>query len=389
MLATKVQNLAEKISPQLISWRRHLHRHPELSFEEWQTQAYLLDLLRSWGLSPRVIGQTGLVLELGGSGSGPFLALRADIDALPIQEINPQSYCSAHPGIMHACGHDAHTACLLGAIWVLNELRGEWSGRLRFIFQPGEEKLPGGASLLIAQGVLEGLGGIIGQHVEPNMPVGCIGVCDGPFMAAADELYLSLKGRGGHAARPHEAQDLVLLSAQLLVALQQLISRQTDPLKAAVLSFGKIYSVGGATNILPEELRIEGTLRTFEEPLRAHLHRQLEQVCTGIAAAFGARCELQIVKGYPPVYNHLGLNGQLRQAAQSYLGKDKVLELPPRMGSEDFGFYAQQIPAAFYRLGVQNPNGSGLHTPNFDIDEAALSWGAGLMAWLAMRLERN
>lgn len=388
MLQKKVQQLAKKNSNQLISFRRHLHQYPELSFQEYKTCQFVKEKLEAWGIETQIMATTGVIgLIKGKNPNSRTLALRADMDALPIQEINEVAYKSKNDGIMHACGHDVHTTCLLGAAQILQELKEEWEGTIKLIFQPGEEQLPGGASILIKEGVLQNPSPstILGQHVEPLLEVGKIGIKSGLFMASADEIHVTVKGKGGHGARPHQCVDTILMASQLIVQLQQLVSRKADPLMPTVLTFGKIYSEGGATNIIPDEVKILGTLRTFDETWRLEAHQQLIESAQLICKSMGGLCDFNIIKGYPFLKNNEALTQFTRQNMEAYLGAENVIDLPSRMGGEDFAFYSQQIPACFYRLGVQNPNGTGLHTPNFDIDERSLELGAGLMAWLAMQ----
>lgn len=388
MLKKKVQELAKKNSPHLISYRRHLHQYPELSFQEHQTCQFVKEKLESWGIETQIMAQTGVIGIIKGTNpSQKILALRADMDALPIQETNETSYKSKNEGIMHACGHDVHTTCLLGAAQILQALRAEWQGTIKLIFQPGEEKLPGGASILIQEGVLKNPSpsAILGQHVEPLLEVGKIGIKSGLFMASADEIHVTVRGKGGHGARPHQCVDTILMASQLIVQLQQLVSRHADPLMPTVLTFGKIYSEGGATNIIPNEVKILGTLRTFDETWRAQAHDKLKEMAQLICKSMGGSCDFNIIKGYPYLKNETQLTSQTRQQMEAYLGAENVVDLPARMGGEDFAFYSQEIPACFYRLGVQNPNGTGLHTPNFDVNEQCLEVGAGLMAWLAIQ----
>ncbi|BDS09562.1 M20 metallopeptidase family protein [Aureispira anguillae] len=388
MLKKKVQELAKKNSPHLISYRRHLHQYPELSFQEHQTCQFVKEKLDSWGIETQIMAQTGVIGIIKGTNpSQKVLALRADMDALPIQETNETSYKSKNEGIMHACGHDVHTTCLLGAAQILQALRAEWQGTIKLIFQPGEEKLPGGASILIQEGVLKNPSpsAILGQHVEPLLEVGKIGIKSGLFMASADEIHVTVRGKGGHGARPHQCVDTILMASQLIVQLQQLVSRHADPLMPTVLTFGKIYSEGGATNIIPNEVKILGTLRTFDETWRAQAHDKLKEMAQLICKSMGGSCDFNIIKGYPYLKNETQLTSQTRQQMEAYLGAENVVDLPARMGGEDFAFYSQEIPACFYRLGVQNPNGTGLHTPNFDVNEQCLEVGAGLMAWLAIQ----
>lgn len=388
MLQKKVQQLAKKNATQLISFRRHLHQHPELSFQEYKTCQFVKEKLDAWGIETQIMATTGVIgLIKGKNPTSRTLALRADMDALPIQEINEVAYKSQNDGVMHACGHDVHTTCLLGAAQILQELKEEWEGTVKLIFQPGEEQLPGGASILIKEGVLQNPSPstILGQHVEPLLEVGKIGIKSGLFMASADEIHVTVRGKGGHGARPHQCVDTILMASQLIVQLQQLVSRKADPLMPTVLTFGKIYSEGGATNIIPDEVKILGTLRTFDETWRLEAHQQLIESAQLICKSMGGTCNFNIIKGYPFLKNNEALTQFTRQNMETYLGAENVIDLPSRMGGEDFAFYSQQISACFYRLGVQNPNGTGLHTPNFDVDERSLEVGAGLMAWLAMQ----
>lgn len=386
-LSKKVQSLAQKYHQEVVDIRRTIHQNPELSFEEYQTARFVQQQLATWGIESSSIANTGVVATLHGiNPNSKITALRADMDALPIQEINEVSYKSQNDGIMHACGHDVHTANLLGTARLLNELKDEWQGSIKLIFQPGEEKLPGGASILIEEGVLENPAptSILGQHVEPLLEVGKVGIKPGLFMASADEIYVTVKGKGGHAAKPHQCVDTVLMAAQLIVQLQQVVSRQADPLMPTVLSFGKINTEGGATNIIPDQIHLQGTLRTFDEQWRAKAHQLLKQQAQLICQSMGGSCDFDIQVGYPFLKNDPTLTASTKANMIQYLGADNVVDLPARMGGEDFAFYSQQMPACFYRLGVQNPNGTGLHTPNFDIDERALKTGVGLMTWLAM-----
>lgn len=388
MLEKKVQQIAKKKLDTLIVIRRHLHQHPELSFEEHQTCQLVQEQLSSWGIESRVMAKTGVVAVIEGKEpSSRRLALRADLDALPIQETNAVPYCSQVEGVMHACGHDVHTTCLLGAAQILQELREEWRGSVQLIFQPGEEKLPGGASMLLEEGLFEQFkpSSILGQHVEPFLEVGKVGIKSGLFMASADELYLTVEGKGGHGARPHQCVDTILMASHLIVYLQQLVSRRADPLMPTVLSFGKIFSDGGATNIIPEKVTIWGTLRTFDEQWRAQAHTWLQESAQAFCQSMGGNCQFDIAKGYPYLKNDETLTAKVQQDMETYLGAENVVQLPARMGGEDFAAYSQQMPACFYRLGVQNPNGTGLHTPTFDVNEKCLEVGAGLMAWLAMQ----
>lgn len=391
-LQTRIQDGAAKHHDQIISWRRHLHQYPELSFEEHATCRYVAGVLAEQGIPHRAgIGTTGVVAEIeGGAGAGPTFALRADLDALPIREANDVPYRSRHDGIMHACGHDVHTASLLGVATVLWSVRRHFSGTVRLIFQPGEEKAPGGASILIKEGVLRDPvpTGIMGQHVHPPLEVGKIGMRPGIYMASTDEIYLRIVGRGGHGALPHATVDPVAISAQIVTALQQLVSRNADPTLPMVLTFGQIQSEGGSNNVIPNAVNLAGTLRTMNEAWRAEAKERLRAMVTGIATAMGGSVEINIVPGYPYLQNDEALTQRAFRNAQTYLGEENVVELPIRMTGEDFAFYSHHVPACFYRLGTGNAARgitSGVHTDTFDIDEEALRIGAGVMSWLAIQ----
>lgn len=391
---SRIPDAITAIHPRMVEWRRHLHVHPELSFNEHGTVAFVADLLRKEGievregvakLTPDSKG-TGLIAMVRGtkSASQKCIALRADLDALPIAETGKPDYCSLNPGVMHACGHDAHTAMLLGAGIALHRMRKEWSGNVMLVFQPGEEKEPGGASLLVKEGVLTDPKpqGIIGQHVTPELSVGKLGFRSGPFMAAADEIYLNVKGRGGHAAQRDQLVDPILIAAALLPRLYEearAIVPKGDPM---VISFGKLIA-NGATNIVPEVVTIDGTLRTFNEDLRERLHQLLPRVAAEVSRGMNGECEFRLVKGSPVVKNDPELTARLRAVAVDLVGADNVVDMDIRMGAEDFAYYTHVMPGCFYRLGTGNANKpgtqSGLHTAAFDIDEDALIIGAGMM----------
>jgi amidohydrolase len=372
-LKSAIQGLATQYAADTVAVRRHLHAHPELSFEETNTAAFVTKELEKLGLKPQPIANTGVVALIEGQPGGPTIALRADMDALPILEINDVPYKSTNPGVMHACGHDVHTSSLLGAARILNELKGEFKGTIKLMFQPGEERLPGGASLMIKEGVLENpaVGHVLGQHVFPHLPAGKIGLRPGRYMASTDELYL----------------DPVLVAAHIIVAAQQVVSRRANPKIPSVLSFGKVIA-NGATNVIPNEVYIEGTFRTLNEEWRAEAHQHLRKLCEGLAESMGAVCELEIRHGYPYLENEPALTARVRAAAEEYLGPENVVELDQWMAAEDFAYFSQAAPACFYRLGTRHEDGrfaSSVHTPTFDIDEQALTTGPGLMAWLAIK----
>ncbi|MFN3917327.1 MAG: M20 family metallopeptidase [Flavobacteriales bacterium] len=383
----KIKKLAAQFYPELVEIRRYLHAHPELSFKEFDTSEYIKSLLNSWKVKYTDNWvKTGIVAEIGNG--DPVIALRADIDALPIIEQNNNSYCSKNHGIMHACGHDVHTTCLLGAIKILKNFESEIEGSIKFIFQPGEEKLPGGAKLMLEENALgEKLPQkIYGQHVFPDLEVGKVGFKAGMYMASCDELYFNVKGNGGHAALPGITKDTVLAASQLVVALKEIVSQTNNQNTPAVLAIGK-FIAAGVTNIIPAEVQLEGTLRTFNENRRREIHNEIKEVAHKIAETHGVNCEVKIDIGYPFLKNDEYITALAKSAAKEYLGEENVIDLELRMTAEDFSYYSQLIPACFYRLGTRNENKgitSGLHTSTFDIDEEALKIGAGLMAWLAI-----
>jgi len=386
-----IQTHAKEIAPKVQAWRHHLHAHPELSFQEYETAAFVSQALHHLDIGHTTgIAGTGLVATIEGKNPGSkTVALRGDMDALPIQELNEVAYKSTRPGVMHACGHDVHTSCLLGAAHILNLLKDQFEGTIKLIFQPGEEKIPGGASLLIKEGVLQNPApqSIIGQHVMPLLPVGKVGFREGLYMASADEIYLTIIGKGGHGAMPQFAIDVVAIAAQVITALQQVVSRSADPKIPSVLSFGKVIA-DGVTNVLPNSVYLEGTFRTMDENWRAIAHEKIRQIVEGICQSFGARADLEIRKGYPFLKNDPVLTRKMKTAAVEYLGAANVVDLDIWMAAEDFSYYTQEIPGCFYRLGTRNEERgivSGVHTPTFDIDEDALETGCGLLAWLAVK----
>ena len=390
MLKDRIKSLAQAYKQEVIDLRRHLHSHPELSFQEFQTAAFVAEKLKAIGIteieSKATTGWSALI-----KGKNPekkVVALRADMDALPIIEANEVPYKSQNPGVMHACGHDAHTASLLGAAKILNEVRDQFEGTIKLIFQPGEEIIPGGASLMIKDKVLENPrpNSILGQHVMPMIPAGKVGFRSGLYMASTDELYLTIKGKGGHGAMPETFIDPVLISAHLLVALQQIVSRVANPKIPSVLSFGRVEALG-ATNIIPNEVKIQGTFRTLDEAWRAKAHEKMRLIAQGIVEGMGGQLDFEIRKGYPFLKNEPALTARSVEAARAYLGAENVLDLDIWMAAEDFAFFSQEVDGCFYRLGTRNEARgitSGVHTSTFDIEEEALEIGAGLMAWLAV-----
>jgi amidohydrolase len=387
IMKERIQNLAAKYYPQVVAIRREIHAYPELSKHETRTAAFVASELQKLNIPIQThIAGTGVVgLLRGRNPEKRCIALRADMDALPIQEQNNVPYKSKNDGVMHACGHDVHTSNLLGAAMILSELRDEWEGTVKLIFQPSEEKVPSGAEAMIEAGVLENpkVSAIYGLHVHTELEAGQVGFHAGHFMASSDEIYLTVHGKGGHAAQPANFISPLLISADILLALKPL----TDMKVPTVLSFGRIMA-DGATNVIPERAELAGTLRCFDEKMRAHQHERLNAICTEVAAKHGGHCEVNILRGYPVLMNDKALTDRALAAATDYLGTEAVHELPTRMGSEDFAFYTQHVPACFYRIGVADASRgitSPIHTPTFDVDEKALLTSIGLMSWLAVQ----
>ncbi len=389
-LIDSIKNLSKINNKNIVDIRHHLHANPELSFQEFETSKYVKIALEKIGISKiEHKANTGLVALIEGKNpSIKTIALRADMDALPIKELNNVAYKSKNEGVMHACGHDVHTSCLLGAAQILFSLRNEFEGTIKLIFQPGEEKLPGGASIMIKEGVLKNpdASAIIGQHVMPLIPVGKVGFKSGLYMASTDELYVKVIGKGGHGAMPQLNIDPVVIAAQIIISLQQIVSRLSSPIIPSVLSFGKVIA-NGATNVIPNEVTMEGTFRTLDEKWRLEAHDKMVKMATMIAESMGGKCEFEVRKGYPFLHNDEALTDKAKQHAIQFLGTENVLDLDIWMAAEDFAYYSQIIPACFYRLGTRNEAKgivSSVHTPTFDIDEDALEIGSGLMAYLAI-----
>lgn len=389
-LQQKIKSLAKDQAASVIANRRHLHTHPELSFEEFKTARFVAEELRAIGLTPQEgIAGTGLVALIEGRNpEKKIVGLRADMDALPIVEANNVPYKSQVPGVMHACGHDVHTASLLGTARILNQLRDQFEGTVKLVFQPAEEKAPGGASLMIKEGVLENPrpASMVGQHVAPNIPVGKIGFREGMYMASTDELYVTVIGKGGHAAAPDQLIDPILIASHIVVALQQIISRYRKPSNPSVLSFGR-FIADGVTNVIPNEVTLQGTWRCMDEQWREEGLRKMKKMAEGMAEAMGGSCVFEIVKGYPFLKNHPELTRRVRTAATEYMGAENVIDLDLWMAGEDFAFYSQVVDSCFYRLGTRNEAKgiiSGVHTPTFDVDETSLEIAPGLMSWLAI-----
>lgn len=392
-MINQIKALADRFFPDIVLLRRTLHQHPELAFEEYETARLVKETLEALGLEVQTgIAQTGVVATIRGGMPGPTVALRADMDALPIVEENTFDFASTIRGKMHACGHDGHTASLLGTAKILHAVRDDLYGTVRLIFQPSEERIPGGAKPMIEEGVLAATSTepapavIYGQHVMPELPTGQIGVCNDHYMASADELFFTIQGQGGHGARPHHlSADPVLVAAHLIIALQSLISRNCPPDVPSVLSIGKV-AADGATNIIPDTVHLEGTFRSMDETWRFKGHDLIQRTAQHIGEAFGAQVETEIAVGYPVLHNHLAPTNAVREAARAYVGPENTVEIDPTFVSEDFAWYTKHTPGSFYRLGTGNEHEHstfGLHTPRFTIDEEALRVGSGFMAYLA------
>jgi amidohydrolase len=391
MLLEKIKSLAAQGQDENIAIRRHLHANPELSYQEFETCKFVQAQLTKIGIPFTVIATTGVLGIIEGKNpSKRVIALRADMDALPIIEENEVEYKSKNEGVMHACGHDVHTTILLGAAKILLSLRDQFEGTIKLLFQPGEEKNPGGASYMIRDGALQNPTpqGIIGLHVHPGLPFGKLSFRKGRVMASADELYVSIKSSGGHAATPHQTIDTVLVAAQLITSLQTIISRNRNPQNPSVLSICSIHG-GNTTNVIPSEVKLMGTFRAMDEVWRFKAHELMMQQAKGLAIATGAEIDFRVDVGYPTVDNEPAITEAAWKLADQYMGAENVEETELRMGAEDFGYYSQVIPGCFFRLGVRNESKDAIHnvhTPVFKVDEDAIAHGVGMMAWLGVRL---
>lgn len=383
----QIKNLAKKYAAEIISIRHQLHANPELSYQEFETSKFIQQQLTALNIPFEIKATTGVIgLLKGKNPEKRVVALRADMDALPITEENDIPYKSTNPGVMHACGHDVHTSCLLGAAKILSELKNEWEGTVKLIFQPGEEKNPGGASILIKEGVLENPApkNIFGMHVHTTLEKGKLSFRSGMVMASADEIYITIKGKGGHAASPHLTADTILIASNLIVSLQQLISRNNSPFNPSVLSITSIHG-GNTTNVIPSEVKLMGTFRAMNEEWRYKAHELIKTMASQMVESMGAEIDLKIDIGYPSVLNNEALTVAATKTAETYVGKENVDETELRMGAEDFAFYSHKIPGCFFRLGTANiAKGitAGVHTPKFNIDEDAIEIGMGMMALL-------
>ncbi|CUS76480.1 M20 metallopeptidase family protein [Candidatus Kryptobacter tengchongensis] len=385
----KIFQIAEKIFPKIVSIRRKIHQYPELAFEEYRTSKLVAQTLKSLGLKVETgIAKTGVIGVLEGVKKGRVVALRADMDALPLQEQTNLPFASKIPGKMHACGHDAHTAMLLGSAMILKQFQNQLNGTVKFIFQPSEEKNPGGANQMIKEGVLNNpkVDYIFGLHVRPDAEAGTIFLKDGHLMASSDEIYIKIKGRGGHGARPHFTIDPVIIASEIVLAIQKITSRFFDPIEPRVLTIASIHA-GTATNIIPDEATISGTLRTMNEEWRKKAWKMIEQIVKGITLTYGAGYELKISRGYPVLINDPEMTEFAKQKAIELLGKDKVFEAKPVMGAEDFAYYLQKVPGCFIWLGAGDKNSKhDIHSSKFTINEEAMKYGSSLLTYLAISI---
>ncbi|MFM7713606.1 MAG: M20 family metallopeptidase [Microcystis sp.] len=387
-MLSEIKNIAESLAPRLVEIRRHIHANPELSGQEYQTAAYIAGVLSSCGLSVQeAVGKTGVKGELAGKGSDRrILAIRADMDALPIQEKTDLDFASRKPGIMHACGHDVHATVGLGAAMVLSRLSEPLGGKIRFLFQPAEEIVQG-ASWMIREGVMRDVSAVFGLHVFPSIPARSIGVRYGALTAAADDLEIFIQGESGHGARPHEAIDAIWIASQVITTLQQAISRTQNPLRPIVLTIGQI-SGGRAPNIIADQVRMAGTVRSLHPETHAHLPEWIESLVTNVCSTYNAKCQVNYRRGVPSVQNDQFLTRLVEEAGLEAWGQDRVLILSePSMGAEDFSLYLQQAPGTMFRLGVGSTNllNPPLHHPEFLVDESAILTGVITLAYAAYK----
>ena len=391
-IATIIRQKAEEYFDEVVSIRRHIHQHPELSKQEKNTMDFISGKLSEYSIPfTDNVGGYGIVgIIEGRDQQGLCIALRDDMDALPINETNEVGYKSVNPGVMHACGHDVHIACLLGAAKILNSLRNEFRGKVKLFFQPSEESYPGGAIQMINDGAVKNPKPdfVIAQHVFPFLSAGQVGFRPGMFMASTDEFFITVKGKGGHGAMPQTAIDPILIASHIVIALQQIVSRNANPLVSTVVTVGKITGEG-RTNVIPETVRLEGTIRTFDEAWRSKVHETLQRIANGTAEAMGGSCDITIDRGYPFLFNNEELTTRLTSMATEYLGENNVKPMEQKMGAEDFAYFANEVPGCLFGLGIADPSvgtGPNLHTAGFHVDESSIQTGMAMLAWMAMKV---
>lgn len=396
-LTRRINQLAEKYFDEVVRLRRIIHSNPEIAFEEFETAKLVAETLEKTGLTvKRGVAKTGVVGSLFGSaakaiahdGAAPrVVALRSDMDALPITEATGLPFASKNPGKMHACGHDSHTAIGLGAAMILSELKDEFAGEVRFLFQPSEERNPGGAPYMIEEGALDGVSKVFGLHILAQADAGTVGFCPGEMMASADELYITIRGKSGHGARPHHTIDPVVVSAQVILALQTLVSRNLDPFAQGVISICSIHG-GFAPNIVPNEVKLVGTLRAMSDEWRDYAHKRIHEIVNGICFSARAEAEIKIDLGYPVLVNDEQETTFAESCARELLGDENVFRAERLMGAEDFAYYLQKVPGTFYRLGIRNEAEgitADIHNDHFTIDESSMKAGAAMQAYLAIQ----
>jgi len=392
LLREHILREAESLLPEIVEIRRHIHQHPELSYAEYETAAFISSKLDTMGIEHRTgIAGTGIVGFIRGeaAGRGLTIGLRADMDALPITEAGASEYHSRNEGVMHACGHDAHVAMLIGAAGIIKSLRKEFAGTVLLVFQPGEEKAPGGARMMIETGIFRNFNPdmFIAQHILPDMQSGTVGFHAGPYLASCDEIYITVAGRGGHAAQPSQYTDQIYIASELVISLKDTVAEKSKGQAATILGIGKITGMG-ATNVIPEKVEIAGTFRTFDERWRKEAKEIIRKTASEIARKRGVSIDVNIVEGYPVLVNNEPLTNRAVELSRQLLGDAKVKEVPDRMSSEDFSFFAEKYPSFLFRLGI-TPDGEKMrpaHTPYFDMDESSMATGTATMAWLALNL---
>jgi len=382
-MLTEIKNKVKEISEELVSWRRDFHRHPELGFEELRTSAVIREFLESLGLQVETCAKTGLRAVLAGKPGGKTVALRSDMDALPLEEEGDKEYISLNPGITHACGHDGHMAIIMGAAKILSQMKDRFSGKVVFLFQPSEERIPGGAKLMIEEGALEGVDAIFGLHLWQNLATGIVGVVKGPMMAQPDAFSITIKGKGGHGSMPQQTVDPILVASQLVVNVQSIVSRNIDPLKPVVVSFGTIKG-GTIYNIIPEKVTLTGTVRSFDADVQKLTEQRLREITQKTCETYGATAEFKYEIGYVSLVNDAGMVDFIEKITAKTLGKERIKHIDPVMGGEDFAYYLKKVPGAFLFFGMGDGTQYPHHHPGFDIDEKALPEAAYLMAALAL-----